>query len=70
MPEKRWQDGNRCDLLAVPSEDGKKTLWGSAVHQHSDGAWWFWDEIGVDEYGPYSSHSECRSGAEDYSRQL
>lgn len=31
--------------------------WDGAVHQHRDGTWWWIDETGCDEMGPYTHKS-------------
>ena len=40
-------------------------------HNHNDvhfhqGGWWFWDECGLDHYGPYSSYDKAYSHLKQY----
>ena len=35
------------------------------VHEH-DGKWWFWDEIWVNQMGPYNNREEAASALKDY----
>lgn len=36
------------------------------VHQHKDGTWWFYDELWVDEYGPFKDEAEAKTHLQAY----
>ena len=40
------------------------------VHMHDDGTWWFFDEVWVDEYGPYDNEANARVGVNLYAENL
>lgn len=50
--------------LGCSPDDGK------AVHVHSDGSWYFWDETWMDEIGPYATKEECDKSVKAYFEQL
>jgi hypothetical protein len=43
---------------------------GKAVHPHSDGTWWFWDETWADELGPYPDRETAERRCQEYAAQL
>jgi hypothetical protein len=63
MPKKRWQDGDKCTMPTTSIESG-------SVHPHHDGTWWFWDETGCQEFGPFGDHTECLDRFRNYRKQL
>ncbi len=40
------------------------------VHQNPDGKWYFWDEVWVEEYGPFESKAEADKACAEYARSL
>jgi hypothetical protein len=41
------------------------------VHiEHFAGEYWFWDEAGVDRYGPYKSRQEARDKLKKYAEEV
>ena len=42
----------------------------AAIHQDKKGQWYFWDEIGYYEYGPYSTPEEAQEELEKYCKEL
>lgn len=39
------------------------------LHHKGDG-WYFWDEIWIEEYGPYETLTQARRALNDYCRQM
>lgn len=35
------------------------------VHFH-EGQWWFWDEVGLERMGPFSTEEQANEGMEEY----
>lgn len=56
--------------LSPPRGLGCAPVDGKAVHQHSDGSWWFWDETWCDELGPYESEVKAQVAITEYSAML
>ena len=40
------------------------------IHQNADGKWYFWDEIWVDEIGPYETREEANTAINEYAADL
>jgi len=40
------------------------------VHQKEDGQWYFWDEVGAEALGPYTTETVCREAVERYAEAL
>lgn len=43
---------------------------GNLMRQKTDGKWYFSDELGVEEYGPYDSELEARAALDKYAALL
>ena len=56
--------------LSPPRGLGCAPADGKAVHAHSDGSWWFWDETWSDEIGPYSNKEKSEAAAILYAKTL
>jgi len=55
---------NHC--LHPPKGLGCSPVNGKAVHPHSDGTWYFWDETWCEEYGPYKDEEEANQKIDEY----
>jgi len=40
------------------------------IHQNADGKWYFWDEIWVNEIGPYDTREEANTAINEYAADL
>jgi len=40
------------------------------IHQNADGKWYFWDEIWVNEIGPYETREEANTAINEYAADL
>lgn len=40
------------------------------VHRHRDGSWWFYDEVWVEEFGPFSSEEEANDHCVRYAKHI
>lgn len=56
--------------LSPPRGLGCIPVDGRAVHRHSDGSWWFWDETWCDEIGPYQTEMEAEAAVRIYAEEL
>lgn len=66
----RLEDAGSPPCLSAPIGLGCAPPDGKAVHAHSDGTWWFWDEIWDDEYGPYSSREQAENACINYAAHI
>jgi hypothetical protein len=59
----RWQAG---DSGECPGVDGSS----NPLHQHPDGAWWWYDETWTEERGPFATQDEAETALGDYCREV
>lgn len=48
---------------------GEKEM-SATIHQDKKGQWYFWDQIGYYEYGPYLTSEEAQEELEKYCKEL
>jgi len=39
----------------------------TTIHLHSDGKWWFWQDDGMIEQGPFASQAACEEACRSFS---
>jgi hypothetical protein len=70
MPKQNWLS-NSGDTLYNPTlgyliECHKEN---NSIIKYTTG-WWFWDETGVDAYGPFETLEECERKMREYAATL
>jgi hypothetical protein len=40
------------------------------IHEHTDGTWWFWDEVWCEEHGPYETKEACTVELDKYCKEV
>lgn len=58
-----WKYGDEIECDFSDSEN-------KPVHQHKDGTWWYYDETGSHELGPFTSEADCSASFKLYAASL